>query len=111
LISTSAYNAILIAIGIFPAQSAVLESYEANWDNLPTGVTSVWEFILDVDNEYQSLVQVFADFPASPGFWVWEGNIIVESRDPLDTTLNGEWRRATVVEVTSWDEATRSVKT
>ena len=109
MISTNSLHAILVAIGIFPAQSAILESYEANWENLPTGVTSVWEFALDVDNDFQSLVQVFANFPASPGFWVWEGNVIVETLDPLDTVFHGEWRRATPEEVISWDASTRSI--
>jgi hypothetical protein len=109
MIATSAYHAILVAIGIFPAQSAILESYEASWENLPTGVTSVWEFVIDIDNEYQSLIQVFADLPGSPGFWVWEGNITIENNQPLDARFHGGWRRATLEEVTSWDESTRSV--
>lgn len=109
MISTTSLHAILVAIGIFPAQSAILESYEANWENLPTGVTSVWEFVLDVDNDFQSLVQVFTNFPANPGFWVWEGNIIVESSEPLDATFHGNWRRAATEEVTSWDESTRHI--
>jgi hypothetical protein len=108
MISTTASHAILVAIGIFPAQSAILESYESNWTNLPPGVTSIWEFVLDVDNEWQSLIQVFADFPANPGFWVWEGVLIVENDNPLDAIFNGGWRRATKEEVWSWDESTRS---
>lgn len=109
MISTTAHHAILVAIGIFPAQSAILESHESNWVNLPDGVTSIWEFVLNVDNEWQSLIEVFADFPANPGFWVWEGTITIEDNEPLDADFSGWWRRATVEEVTGWDESTRSV--
>jgi len=108
MISTTASHAILIAIGIFPAQSAILESHESNWENLPDGVTSIWEFVIDIDNEYRSLIEVFADLPASPGFWVWEGTLIVENNEPLDANFSGWWRRATVEEVMTWDESTRS---
>lgn len=109
MISTTASHAILIAIGVSPAQPIILESHESNWENLPPGVTSIWEFVLDIDNEWQSLIQVFADLPASPGFWVWEGILIVENNDPLDADFNGTWRRATTEEVMSWDESTRFV--
>jgi hypothetical protein len=108
MISTTASHAILIAIGIFPAQSAILESHESHWENLPPGVTSIWEFVIDIDNEYQSLIQVFPDLPASPGFWVWDGSLTVENNQPLDARFRGSWRRATVEEVTSWDESTRA---
>lgn len=109
MISTTASHAILVAIGIFPAQSAILESHESNWVNLPNGVTSIWEFVLDVDNEWQSLIEVFADLPANPGFWVWEGTLTIEGREPLDADFSGWWRRATVEEIMAWDESTRSV--
>lgn len=109
MISTTASHAILVSIGVFPAQSATLESHESYWENLPAGITSIWEFVLDVDNEWQSLIEVFSDLPTSPGFWVWEGTFIVESKEPIDANLSGTWRRATVEEVMTWDESTRSV--
>lgn len=108
MISTTSYHAILVAIGVFPSQAAILESYEASWENLPPGINSIWEFILDVDNDFRSLNELFSDFPQSPGFWVWEGNVLVETCNPLDATLtSGVWRRATAEEVKSWDDSTR----
>jgi hypothetical protein len=109
MISTTASHAILVVIGIFPSQSSILESHESHWANLPSGITSIWEFILDIDNQWQSLIEVFAEIPASPGFWVWEGVITLEGDDPLDAELSGTWRRANPSEVNSWDESTRTI--
>jgi hypothetical protein len=110
MISTTCSHAILVAIGIFPAQAAILESYESHWENLPEGITSIWEFITEVDNDQVSLWELFQDLPANPGFWVWEGTLCLdEDNEPTSASFSGAWRRATLDEVTAWDESTRSI--
>ena len=110
MIATTSSHAILVAIGIFPAQSAILESYESNWDNLPAGMSSIWEFVTEVDNDRVSLWELFQDLPANPGFWVWEGSLTLdEDSEPTSARFSGNWRRATLDEVTAWDESTRSI--
>lgn len=110
MISTSCSHAILTAIGLFPAQSAILESYESHWDNLPAGMSSIWEFVIEVDNTMISLWELFSDLPANPGFWVWEGSLTLdEDNEPTSARFSGTWRRATTNEVNAWDESTRSI--
>jgi hypothetical protein len=110
MISTTSSHAILVAIGLFPVQSAILESYESHWDNLPKDMTSIWEFVIEVDNDRVSLWELFSDLPSSPGFWVWEGSLTLDAdNEPTSARFSGVWRRATLDEVTAWDESTRSI--
>ena len=106
MISTNCSHAILIVLGLFPAQAAVLESYEGEWENLPEGQTSVWEFVFKIDGNDLNLWEVFPDLPANPGFWVWEGSLCIEDKKP---TFMGKWRRASRDEVVAWDDSTRSI--
>lgn len=110
MISTNCSHAILIVIGVFPGQAAVLESYEGQWENLPEGITSIWEYSFKIEGAGAdlSLWEVFHDLPANPGFWVWEGSLAIEAKDK-EPNFMGKWRRATLDEVTSWDESTRSI--
>lgn len=110
MIATTCSHAILVAIGLFHVQSAILESYESHWENLPEGMTSIWEFVTEVDNDRVSLWELFQDLPSNPGFWVWEGTLTLdEDNEPTSAAFSGQWRRATLDEVTAWDESTRSI--
>lgn len=106
MISTTCSHALLIVIGIFQGEAAILESYESQWDNLPEGVASIWEYVFKKEGHHSALTELFPNFLPNPGFWVWEGTLCIELEGP---TLIGKWRRAQRDEVSSWYDITMLV--